>query len=218
MCTYSKFVKLTMNPVFLFVPIRTRNTPRGPAFCSGAGWGEKNQFAQNKMRRVFSRGRLANTINSKTLLEFEKAIVCASYGYDNPSDYHMSTEPIDALKNIKVKTLILASEDDPLTGDPFDMVNAKGNEENICCCSVPSGVHLGFFMTENKEVFMKSWADKVCKDFFLHLNDLDYEQAPAVQREQGGFVASISQSTPPIKEKKGLGPRRSSIRATLLGF
>jgi len=189
------------------------------------GWGQKNQFAQNKMRRVFSYGRLSNTLYSNSLLEFEKAIVCPSYGYNDPVEYHEVNSPLQTLQNIRVKTLIVASDDDPITGNPCDVVNAKGNTENICFCSVKCGGHLGFFMTEKREVLVKSWADKVCKDFFLLLNDIDYEyhhgksnlytESPATPRSD-----SMESSTPKssISKRKSIGQRRASVRGTLLGF
>ena len=89
------------------------------AFING-GWNTKvkHTYEQNKMRRVFSQKRLSNAFYSKTLMDFEEAVVCPAYNHATSEDYHNENSPLDRLCFIQVPTLVVASDDDPITGNP----------------------------------------------------------------------------------------------------
>ena len=117
------------------------------------------------------------------------------------------------------------------------MIDAANNTQNIAMVSVPCGGHLGFFITENREVLVKSWADKIAKEFFMLLNS---EAEKGIVRDRGrnssssdaDFVTNLS--TPrapdhqmpltggyeksPIVTQTKLGHRRTSVRGALFGF
>ena len=103
-------------------------------------------------------------LKSKTIGDFEKAVVVPAYGYISLKEYYDDASSHRALYNVRDPLLCLNSRDDPII--PKDMINIARNaaivNPNIICVDTKCGGHIGWL--ESKSDI--PWHIKVIFEYF----------------------------------------------------
>jgi len=76
------------------------------------------------------------------LLPFDDQFTAPVWGYDSANDYYADASSVHVLKDVRVPTIILSSQDDPVV--PFEMYEKAHLSNYIDIVSTQQGGHLGF--------------------------------------------------------------------------
>ena len=89
-------------------------------------------------------GLVDNGINPvpDRLFAFDDQFTAPLWGYDGASDYYADASSIHVLKDVRVPTILLSSQDDPVV--PFEMFERAHLSNYIDVVSTRQGGHLGF--------------------------------------------------------------------------
>ena len=101
-------------------------------------------------------------LNIKTSREFDEEFTVKMVGIEKPEDYYMQASVGYDLKEIKVPTLCLNCEDDPIV--PFNKDLARGitSNPNVLLVYTKLGGHVGFYTG----FWPKRWYARPCLEFF----------------------------------------------------
>lgn len=92
-------------------------------------------------------------------------------GYKNAEDYYQKCSVGPVLKNLKVKTFVLSSYDDPFIGIE-DYLNANWNE-HAHVTLIKQGGHMGFYSKNKDPKYSRMWMDHYLESVFKQINLMD---------------------------------------------
>lgn len=83
-------------------------------------------------------------LKCETIEEFDDVFTAPEYGYRSAVDYYDKVSPKKAIGNIKIPTLILMAEDDPLMSESCYPVREAKKNKNITLQITKYGGHVGY--------------------------------------------------------------------------
>ena len=117
-------------------------------------------------KRVFEDFPKIDLPNNMTITEFNEQFIVPFFGFKDLEDYYLKASAIYVIKDIKVNTKILFSEDDPLVY-PNSLTDLEEHPENIEVYSTKNGGHLGYLGNpRSKRGFY--WLDSLLLDWILN--------------------------------------------------
>ncbi|GMH50291.1 hypothetical protein TL16_g08091 [Triparma laevis f. inornata] len=162
-------------------------------------------------RAIYNKSKLFSALTCLTVRGFEDAVLVPLLDYTSPEDYYNKNSPKSTILNIRVPTLIITAEDDPIVPPPDEIKN-----ENIGVAVVDFGGHLGFF-----DFMGWSWSDEVVAE---HVGRRigEWEKREGGEEVRRKRTSSIQSNESDVSEASSTGlvkvKRRPSVRGTILGF
>jgi uncharacterized protein len=123
------------------------------------------RFLDRLRKRIERKGRLApHVYNSdglrtvKTIWQFDDRFTAPLFGFGNAANYYATQSAGNFLDAIRVQTLVITAEDDPLV--PFEIFRqpAFGHNPAIQLVTTRYGGHLGFLSREKPRFWVDSFA------------------------------------------------------------
>jgi predicted alpha/beta-fold hydrolase len=97
-------------------------------------------------------------LTAKSLRDFERAVICPLHGYASEEEYYAANCPrIENLNRVKVPTLVILSEDDPIVDLYSQQAALAGSEPAITVRVTRHGGHIAYG---------KQWSDRTAAAFF----------------------------------------------------
>lgn len=97
----------------------------------------------------------------KTLREFDETFTAPVCGFESSTDYYQKSSSFPVLPNVRVPTLIISSQDDPVI--PYSQFVAAQMSDAIRLSAPKHGGHVGFINT-----FGPGWLDQQIIDWIRH--------------------------------------------------
>ncbi|KDO35075.1 hypothetical protein SPRG_01139 [Saprolegnia parasitica CBS 223.65] len=116
--------------------------------------------------------------SAQSVWDFDDRLTRHVFGYATVSDYYRDASCSQYLKHIRIPTLCLTAEDDPIsihTGIPYDDCEAN---RHIVLAVTERGGHLGFFTGGSVVAFPDMWASNVFVQFCNAVEDLASNAIP----------------------------------------
>jgi uncharacterized protein len=134
-------------------------------------------FMRSLRRRVRTKGRLHPSLYDtrglgrvRTIRQFDERFTAPHGGYRNADDYYERASSFRVIGRIKLPTLILHADDDPLIpAAPFRDPSIAGNP-NVLLVLTPGGGHVGF-IGDAREGEDRRWAENRVVDFCRALSN-----------------------------------------------
>jgi predicted alpha/beta-fold hydrolase len=97
----------------------------------------------------------------RTIYEFDDLCTARAFGFGNAANYYRTQSSLQFLPSIRVPTLLLQAQDDPMV--PFGIFTGDEvrSNPNLTLVATPYGGHLGFISRERP----RFWADEVLTDW-----------------------------------------------------
>lgn len=123
-----------------------------------------------KLRRMV---KMRNNISLPafgTVYEFDDAYTSVANGFKDAADYYTKCSVFDYLAQIKAKTFVLSSFDDPFI-DVQDYLSAKWNDEtNVTLLKY--GGHMGYFSRDRDSKYGRRWLDHYLESVFNQIKTM----------------------------------------------
>ena len=120
---------------------------------------KKNQYLNNPVAET-----------AKTPIEYDDAIWCHGLTeFKSGKELYAALRVYDKIPKIKVPTLFLGAEDDPLTSKELMPIEEVKKSDNVALISFPEGAHVSFLTGNdgNKSIMdtiIPDWFDTIMKD------------------------------------------------------
>lgn len=117
--------------------------------------------------------------NLEKLHDFDEAFTAKFFGFNNHREYYRLASPVLRLNRIRVPTLIICSNDDPITGNrTFPFLEVRDNPYSYMVTTSIGG-HLGWFKINGERWYPKP-ISKVFKEIFTNwkVNGADPSNLP----------------------------------------
>lgn len=105
-----------------------------------------------------------------TVHKFDDAYTAVMNGYKNASDYYTQCSVFDYVEQIKTKTFILSSFDDPFI-DVQSYLSAKWNE-NANVTLLKYGGHMGYYSRDKDSKYGRRWLDHYLESVFNQIKTM----------------------------------------------
>ena len=122
-----------------------------------------------KKSEFYTEDEKKKACNIKTSAEFHDLVTAKNMGLKNSDEYYELTKLYGKPNKVKVPTLIINSEDDPLTRREFININelTDKSNNNLAFVLTREGGHVSFCQGLNG---MGSYIEEVAEEFFNILN------------------------------------------------
>lgn len=126
--------------------------------------------------------------NVRTIWEFDDRFTAPLFGFGTASNYYATQSSSRFLGEIRIPTLVITAEDDPLV--PFEMYQHSAFKENpaLTLVATERGGHLGFISRKQP----RFWLDG------LALNWIEHKLRANADGESSGLQAGINQGLPAL--------------------
>lgn len=123
-----------------------------------------------KLRRLVKTRKNIILPRFGTLYEFDDAYTSVANGFRNASDYYTQCSVFDYLGQIKTRTFVLSSFDDPFI-DVQDYLSANWNE-NTNVTLLKYGGHMGYYSRDIDSKYGRRWLDHYLESVFNQIKTM----------------------------------------------
>lgn len=108
--------------------------------------------------------KLLNIAAMRTVVDFEKAVICITHGFKDVDEYYAYFSPGRIIPSIRTPTLYVVATDDPFLGDLSSVEHSIKESQFVSLAHVARGGHVAF-LEKGVGVFGQCWTDKVTGEF-----------------------------------------------------
>ena len=108
--------------------------------------------------------KLLNIAAMRTVVDFEKAVICITHGFKDVDEYYAYFSPGRIIPSIRTPTLYVIATDDPFLGDLSSVEHSIKESQFVSLAHVARGGHVAF-LEKGVGVFGQCWTDKVTGEF-----------------------------------------------------
>lgn len=109
---------------------------------------------------IYNEESIKKCKKSGRTMVFDDYFTCRVAGFNNPWEYYRAVSPFNRIKNIRVPTLVINSNDDPAVGCRLPYMDIERNP-NVALVETDLGGHLGWVKSNGD-----FWCVEVAEEFF----------------------------------------------------
>ncbi len=103
--------------------------------------------------------------HTKTLYDFDNFFTAPLFGFENGQDYYNKASSLPFLKGIKIPTLLLSAQDDPMLSEDCFPSEIAAEHRFLHLCAPKYGGHVGFYNNLKKNYLSEIMAADFFKNY-----------------------------------------------------
>ena len=135
--------------------------------------------------------KLLNIKAMRTVVDFEKAVICITHGFKNVDEYYEYFSPARIIPSIRTPTLYVVATDDPFLGELEGVTESIRGSKFVSLAHVKRGGHVAF-LEKGVGVFGQCWTDKVTGEFLQGVLEPRSQEAEAAALSAGAPTTIIA--------------------------